>query len=135
MELMELRRRHDPSFFVATASQAWDPRPWAKTEEDREKCTAWKLSPASYKRLLKEVKAVADSLPEGCLGRRMIMLDNWNEWSEGHYIAPHLSGGFQYLTAVRDVFTDCGNLPDYRLPEALGLGPYDAAWKKELGII
>lgn len=52
------------------------------------------------------------------------MLDNWNEWGEGHYIAPHLAGGFKYLQAVREVFTKRNNLPDYRLPDQLGLGPY-----------
>jgi len=129
---MEARRKFDPNFFVTTASQAWDPHPWAKDDEARGKCTRWKLAPASFKRLLKEVKAIADSLPEGSMGRKMIMLDNWNEWSEGHYLSPHLSGGFQYLTAVRDVLTRCDNLPDYRLPDALGLGPYDKEWKRLL---
>ena len=134
LELMEARRRFDPNFFVTTASQAWDPRTWVSTEEERAKCTVWKLTPGNWKRLLKEVKAIADSLPEGSMGRKMIMLDNWNEWGEGHYIAPHFTGGFKYLTAVRDVLTHCDNLPDYRLPEALGLEPYDAEWKAILGV-
>ena len=57
------------------------------------------------------------------------MLDNWNEWSEGHYIAPTLGTGFKYLQAFRDVFTKCDNLPDYRTPHDIGLGPYDEMWK------
>ena len=68
---------------------------------------------------------MADAIPSDAVGHRLIMLDNWNEWCEGHYIAPHRSGGFKYLQAVREVFTTRDNLPDYRLPHDLGLGPYD----------
>ena len=58
-------------------------------------------------------------------GEDLVFINAWNEWAEGHYICPHRSGGFKYVQAVRDVFTKCDNLPDYRLPETLGLGPYD----------
>lgn len=56
------------------------------------------------------------------------MIDNWNEWSEGHYVAPHLGGGFKYLQAIREEFTKRDNLPDYRTPQQLELGPYDSEW-------
>ena len=36
----------------------------------------------------------------------MLLLDNWNEWGEGHYIAPYREYGFGYLDAVRKVFSD-----------------------------
>jgi hypothetical protein len=32
--------------------------------------------------------------------------------------------GFGYLQAVRKVFTDRRNLPDYRTPDQIGRGPY-----------
>ncbi|MBR5307658.1 MAG: glycoside hydrolase family 99-like domain-containing protein [Clostridia bacterium] len=94
-------------------------------EKMKSPITQWVLTPQSWKELLTEVKKTADSLPESALGRKMVILDNWNEWCEGHYIAPHRAGGFKYLQAVREVFTKCDNFPDYRLPQSLGLGPYD----------
>ena len=123
IEMMKMRMEFDPYFYIGTASVAWDPYPWTilESEEAAKVTTRWKLSPESWRGLLETVKSFADSLPKDALGRKFIMLDNWNEWSEGHYIAPHLSGGFKYLQAVREVLTKRDNLPDYRLPEILGL--------------
>ncbi len=126
MYLMKNHLEFDPDFTILTCSQSWDPYPWWRFHEERMKhIVRWKLTPKNWRRLLEDVKALADSMPESALGRRFIMMDNWNEWGEGHYIAPHLSGGFQYLQAIREVFTKRDNLPDYRLPQELGLGPYD----------
>jgi hypothetical protein len=36
----------------------------------------------------------------------MIMIDNWNEFGEGHFIMPSNLAGFGYLDALRDVFLD-----------------------------
>ena len=95
-----------------------------------DKTTRWTLSPQHYKTLLTKVKAQMDQMPTDSLGRRMIVLDNWNEWGEGHYIAPHTVHGFRYLKAVRDVFTNADNKPDYRTPKILGLGPYDTRYRQ-----
>ena len=46
------------------------------------------------------------TLPADSLGRRMLMVDNWNEFGEGHFIMPAESAGFGYLDALRDVFTE-----------------------------
>ena len=120
------RLAYDPKFIVLTASQSWDPFPWwGRNGEDPDTMWRWKLEPSNWRKVLEEVKKLADSMPADAVGRRFIMLDNWNEWCEGHYIAPHRSGGFKYLQAVREVFTKRDNLPDYRLPHDLGLGPYD----------
>lgn len=126
MYLMKNHLEFDPYFTILTCSQSWDPYPWYRENPDRLKgIVRWKLTPKNWRKLLEMVKELADGMPENALGRRFIMLDNWNEWGEGHYIAPHLSGGFKYLQAVREVFTKRDNLPDYRLPQQLGLGPYD----------
>lgn len=45
------------------------------------------------------------SLPVNHLGRKMVMLDNWNEYGEGHFIIPAGLAGFGYVDAIRDVFT------------------------------
>ena len=92
----------------------------------------WKLTPSEWRSLLKKTKSLTDSLPAGSIGRQIFILDAWNEWSEGHYISPNTGDGFQYLQAVREVFTDCSNLPDYRVPSQLGLGPYDYEWQNDI---
>ncbi len=126
MYLMQNHIDFDPHFAILTCSQSWDPYPWNVNDPEKlKKVTRWKLTPNNWRKLLENVKKMADALPDDACGHRFIMLDNWNEWGEGHYIAPHMSGGFKYLQAVREVFTKRDNLPDYRLPQELGLGPYD----------
>lgn len=104
---------------VVTVSQAWSG--W------RDEGSIWKIPPGDYEALLRRAKDFIEGLPADQLGSRMLLLDNWNEWGEGHYIAPYREYGFGYLDAVRRVFA-----PDARghtdvLPEDIGLGPYDAA--------
>lgn len=104
---------------VITVSQAWSG--W------HDEGSIWKIPPKAFASLLRQAKAFASTLPEGSLGRRIMLLDNWNEWGEGHYIAPYREYGFGYLDAVREVFapqaSPCVNL----LPEDIGMGPYDTA--------
>jgi len=128
LNLMRQRVERDAFSALFTCSVGWDPRPWTEIFH-MQNVTSWKLTPKNWRKLLREVKSLADSMPRETLGSKLIMLDNWNEWSEGHFIAPHLDGGFQYLQAVREVFCDQTNLPDYRLPLQLGLGSYENGWK------
>jgi hypothetical protein len=102
---------------VVTVSQGWSG--W------RDEGTIWKLPPEDFERLLHEAKAFARTLPPDQLGSRLLLLDNWNEWGEGHYIAPHREFGFGYLDAVRRVFSTDDRPHIDLLPEDLGLGPYD----------
>ncbi len=59
------------------------------------------------------------------MGIRKLLLDNWNEWSEGHYIAPHRQYGFGYLDAVRRVFSSAPDKHADLVPLDIGLGPYE----------
>ncbi|GGD57310.1 glycoside hydrolase family 99-like domain-containing protein [Paenibacillus nasutitermitis] len=133
LDAMKLRAEFDTRGFVPTVSVGWDPLPWHYGRGGRtpDEVTRWTLGPDEYRQVLSETKSLMDSLPEDSLGSRMLLLDNWNEWGEGHYIAPHEQGGFRYLQAVRDVFAaDSGNVPDYRTPDQLGFGPYDSLYRK-----
>jgi hypothetical protein len=65
------------------------------------------------------------------LGSKILLLDNWNEWSEGHYIAPHREYGFGYLDAVREVFSDAPKNHVDLVPADVGMGPYDKAYKRQ----
>jgi hypothetical protein len=63
------------------------------------------------------------------LESRLILLDNWNEYGEGHYLFPCAQYRFGYLDAIREVFA--ANSPPHTdmTPEALGGGPYDSQFR------
>ena len=89
----------------------------------------WYLSPEKYRKLLSRVKEISDALPDGAWGKRIMMIDNWNEWDEGHFVAPSHKFGFKYLQAIREVMTERNNLPDYRTPQDQGFDGYNTSWR------
>ncbi len=54
------------------------------------------------------------SFPADSLGRRIVMLPNWNEFGEGHFLMPSTLVGFGYVDALREVFTVGGAHEDLR---------------------
>jgi hypothetical protein len=104
---------------IVTVSQGWSG--W------RDEGSIWKIPPKEYEGLLRQAKDFISCLSAGELGSRMLILDNWNEWGEGHYIAPYREFGFGYLDAVRKVFSDGNDAHQDLVPEDIGMGPYDAA--------
>lgn len=124
----------DPLRTVATATCFRDATPrttkhWIDLGYSYHLEKKWHLSPLNFKKMLFSMKKITDSLPNEAWGKRMIMIDNWNEWDEGHFVAPSLAYGFQYLQAIREAFSDCDNLPDYRMPQELGFGGYNQHWR------
>lgn len=109
---------------VVTVSQAWSG--W------RDEGSIWKIPPRDYETLLRKAKDFIATLPANELGSRMLLLDNWNEWGEGHYIAPYREYGFGYLDAVRTVFADAPGPHVDLIPEDIGFGPYDTAFKAHM---
>jgi len=97
---------------VVTASVGWSG--WG---DER---SVWRLSPDEWQTLLQEVRTLAETAPGNSIDRRLVMLDNWNEYGEGHWIMPTRDAGFAYLDAVRAVF---GQAP----AEHLDLVPRDFA--------
>jgi hypothetical protein len=89
----------------------------------------WKIPPKDYEGLLRQAKDFISTFPSNQLGSKMLLLDNWNEWGEGHYIAPYREYGFGYLDAVRKVFSNAPEEHVDLIPEDIGLGPYDTAYK------
>ena len=128
---IDRRIAYDPDYTILTATSMLDSKPWFELFhlDPKGPYAQFRLSPAEWKRELEMLKRKIDVLPDGCLSKSVVMLDNWNEWGEGHYLAPTLGTGFRYLEAVRDVLTKRDNLPDYRIPETVGLGPYDETWR------
>ncbi len=103
---------------VVTASQGWSG--W------HDEGTVWSVPPRRFEQLLRDTKEIALASPKDQLGSRIFLLDNWNEWGEGHSIAPCREHGFGYLDAVRNVFSSAPQEHVDLLPEDVGLGPYDA---------
>lgn len=85
---------------ILTASMGWDSTPWGGFVSTK----TWRLSPGSFEILLGNAKAKMSSRDSGGLDSRMMLLDNWNEYGEGHYIFPTEYYGFGYVNAVREVF-------------------------------
>jgi hypothetical protein len=108
---------------VVTVSQAWSG--W------QDEGSIWKIPPPDYETLLRQAKDFIATLPLDQLGSQMLLLDNWNEWGEGHYIAPYREFGFGYLDAVRKVFSDAPEPHVDLIPEDIGLGPYDTAYRTQ----
>ena len=125
----------DNTAFIPTPSCFSDPTPrfsdhWNKLGyKFREWCNIWYLSPEKYRELLEKMKTIVDSLPENAWAKKIIMIDNWNEWDEGHFVAPSHKFGYKYLQAIREVFTKRNNLPDYITPHDQGFGGYNKSWK------
>lgn len=126
----------DKKRFVLTASCFWDPTPrysqswldlgYTYTKEGR----IWYLQPDEFREEIRRMKKIINKLPNDAWGKKIIMIDNWNEWDEGHFVAPSLQFGFKYLQAIREELTLCDNLPDYRSPQDMGFTGYNKNWKE-----
>ena len=124
----------DARTFIATPSCFADPTPrrtkrWCDLGYKFREVKRWYLTPENYRRLLERMKAMTDALPEDAWGRRIMMIDNWNEWDEGHFVAPSHKFGFKFLQAIREVLTKRNNLPDYVMPQDAGFGGYNTSWR------
>jgi hypothetical protein len=124
LELIRATRDRGVLPQVVTASQGWTG--W------HDEGTVWSIPPQRFEQLLRDAKEIALASPKDQLGSRIFLLDNWNEWSEGHFIAPCRAHGFGYLDAVRTVFSSAPQGHVDLLPEDVGLGPYDAAARAAL---
>jgi len=118
-----------PYGYVPTVSHFWDPEPRINgMSQLAYRPRFWYASFKDYRRLLRAAKQMCDAAPENSYANKLMMVDNCNEWDEGHYLLPSYRFGFKHLQCIREELTDHENLPDYRTPEALGFAPYDEAW-------
>ena len=132
-DLLARRLAVDPLRHTATASCFRDAGPRCTPAWDRlgfsfGKETRYHLSADGFRRVIRRMREMTEALPEGAWGRRIFMIDNWNEWDEGHYVSPSHEFGFRYLEAIREELTLRDNLPDYRMPQDLGLSNFNRSW-------
>jgi hypothetical protein len=83
---------------IVSASMGWNAQPWGENSD------SWQLTPTDYQSLLVAAQSAMAARGKGIPGS-MIMLDNWNEYGEGHYISPTQGTGYGYLDAVGAVFS------------------------------
>ena len=58
-------------------------------------------TPAQYERLLQDVREHCENDPKRPFG---VLLNAWNEWTEGSYLLPEERTGTEYLEAIKKVF-------------------------------
>lgn len=109
---------------VVTVSQAWSG--W------KDEGSVWKIPPVEFETLLRQARGFVEKLPKDQLSGRMLLLDNWNEWGEGHYLLPYTEYGFGYLDAIRKVFFNASDKHTDIIPEDIGLGSYETMYREWL---
>jgi hypothetical protein len=97
---METQKGFNSIDTIPTLSVGWDSGPWGGS-------SIGFISPQDMQKLAKWCKdEYMPSFNKNKLGSKMVMLDNWNEWGEGHYIMPSSLGGYGYIDAIRTIFTE-----------------------------
>lgn len=87
---------------LPSISMGWDREPWGVHDG------GW-VPANDYRALLQWTRdEFMPALPADSLGRRIVMLPNWNEFGEGHFLMPSSLAGFGYVDAMREVFTSGG---------------------------
>lgn len=117
--------RTQPPPNLLTLSMGWDEAPW----HFKYSKVQWRLTPAEFKVLAQKAKAVMDQRSGVGLESRLVLLDNWNEFGEGHYILPTQEHGFGYLDAIREVFAPGAPAHIDLTPGEIGRGPYDRIYR------
>jgi len=102
----------------------WDSRPWHGDNN----LVRYGRTPELFKRHLQDAKEFL--LQPESHGSKMLLVEAWNEWGEGHYLAPYREYGFGYLDAVRKVFSKTADEHVDLIPEDIGMGPYDTAYQR-----
>jgi len=107
-------RRHREEFglpFFPNVSQGWDPTPRTtpsqRFRQGRYPYTPVVVgnSPADFRQALWNARAFVTTAPSG---PRVVVLNAWNEWTEGSYLEPDTVNGSRYLEAVHEVFPPGG---------------------------
>ncbi|MDR3625962.1 MAG: glycoside hydrolase family 99-like domain-containing protein [Ignavibacteriaceae bacterium] len=83
---------------IVTCTMGFDDSPWSGKRK------YFRLSPNSFTTLLKDSKSFIEKRNQDNLASHIILLDNWDEFGEGHYIYPTEQYGFEYLKTVKRTF-------------------------------
>ena len=87
--------------FFPVVSTGWDSNPRWPVEKTSLICAG--KSPVEYEKALRIAKHWADENISGEFPK-LILINAWNEWTEGEYLEPDKQFGYEYLNATARVF-------------------------------
>ncbi len=64
------------------------------------------ISIEDHLKVCEYIKEQLDKRNTGTFADRTVLIDGWNEYSEGHIVAPTKEWGYDYLDNIRNVFTN-----------------------------
>ena len=94
--------------FHPVVSTGWDNNPRFLPKDITN--VAKNKSPKTYEKVLRMVKKWADENIK--TKRKLIIINAWNEWTEGCYLEPDARNGYGYLNAIARVFGANGQAKD-----------------------
>ena len=102
--------------YVPVVEPGWDARPW----QGNKALVRTGRTPEKFRDMLTRARAFVARHPVAG-GKKLVLIEAWNEYGEGEVIEPHREWGFAYLDAVRAVFA--GERGPHRdlIPQDLGL--------------
>lgn len=93
--------KNECGLFFPIVSTGWDPNPRYPPDEFTPIVEG--KSPVLYEKALRKAKAWADeNIPAD--KPKLIIINAWNEWTEGEYLEPDKCYGYDYLNATARVF-------------------------------
>jgi len=94
--------------YYPVVSTGWDNNPRHPADEFTAICK--NKNPKDFEKNLRMAKKwVEENLPEG---RQFLLINAWDEWTEGEYLQPDKTYGYGYLNAVARVFGGSGQATD-----------------------
>ena len=102
--------------YVPVAEPGWDARPW---EGDKALVRTGR-TPEKFRDMLTRARVFVDRHPVAG-GKRIVLIEAWNEYGEGEVVEPHREWGFAHLDAIRAVFTTERGPHRDLTPQDLGL--------------
>ena len=104
-QIESIRRQiaKSPVNAIPYVSMGWNPQPWLGMPGEF-------CSLEDYETALSYSKERVDALKQsGDINHKMVIVGNWNEYGEGHFVMPSNVEGFGYLDKIRKVFTSGGD--------------------------
>jgi len=98
--------------YIPLLTVQWDSRPWHGPTAERR----FGRATCDFAEALGRLKAFLDTT-----GKRMAILEAWNEWGEGSYIEPNVEFGFKDVEAIRETFAHPGDWPTNIAPDDLDI--------------
>jgi hypothetical protein len=102
--------------YAPVTEPGWDSRPW----HGEQALVRTGRDPEKFRDMLERARAFTDRSPLAG-GKKLILIEAWNEYGEGAAIEPHREWGFAYLDAVRATFASERGAHRDLTPADLGL--------------